>query len=61
MNAPNVFNVEYFRNRFANHDATIKELIESRVIPKTSSRKKRDYVEAFLSRPYESNPMKNHQ
>lgn len=44
-------NVEYFKNKFAKHDAVVKEIIENRVIPKTSSRKKRDYKEAFMQRP----------
>ena len=44
-------NAEYFKNKFAKHDAIIKELIDDRVIPKTSSRKKRDYESAFLERP----------
>ena len=57
MNTPRTFNVEYFRNRFAKHDATIKQIIEDQVIPKTpSSRKKRDYQEAFLSPIRKSNP-----
>jgi hypothetical protein len=57
MNTPRTFNAEYFRNRFAKHDATIKQIIEDQVIPKTSSfRKKRDYQEAFLSPIRKSNP-----
>lgn len=49
MNTSQTFNAEYFKNRFAKHDATIKQIIEDQVIPKTpSSRKKRDYQEAFL-------------
>ena len=42
---------EYFKNRFANHDAAIKKIIEEQVIPKTSSRKKRNYQEAFAQSP----------
>ena len=45
------FNAEYFKNKFANHDATIKEILENIVIPKASSRKKRDYKEAFMQKP----------
>lgn len=56
MNSPKRFNVEYFRNRFARHDAIINDLIENRVIPKISSRKKRDYKEAFMPSSYKSNP-----
>ena len=56
MNSPKTFNVEYFRNRFARHDAIINDLIENRVIPKISSRKKRDYKEAFIPSSYKSNP-----
>ena len=44
----NIINSEYFRNRFIKHDEVIKELIEEQVIPKISSRKKRDYQEAFV-------------
>ena len=51
-----LFDVEYFRNRFANHDASIKEIIEEHVIPKVSSRKKRDYQEAFTSNPKQNPP-----
>jgi hypothetical protein len=51
MNTTKTFNSEYFKNKFANHDATFKELIGDRVIPKTTSRKKRDYEDAFLKRP----------
>ena len=46
-------NVEYFKNKFAKHDAIIKELIDDRVIPKTSSKKKQDYKKAFMQRPYQ--------
>jgi hypothetical protein len=55
MNTPRIFNAEYFRNRFIKHDATIKQIIEDQVIPKKSSRKKRDYQEAFLSPIRKSN------
>lgn len=49
MNTSRTFNTEYFKDRFDKHDATIKQIIEDRIIPKTSSsRKKRDYQEAFL-------------
>lgn len=47
-------NSEYFRNRFAKHDVAIKELtkeiIEALDPPakKISSRKKRNYQEAFV-------------
>ena len=44
----NIINSEYFRNRIIKHDEVIKELIEEQVIPKISSRKKRDYQEAFV-------------
>jgi hypothetical protein len=51
----NIINSEYFRNRFIKHDEVIKELIkeliEEQVIPKISSRKKRDYQEAFAQKP----------
>ncbi len=50
MNTPKTFNAEYFKNKFAKHDSIINELIENRVIPKTSSRKKRDYKEAFMQK-----------
>lgn len=48
----NIINSEYFRNRFIKHDAAIKELTNKieEVDPKVkkiSSRKKRDYQEAF--------------
>jgi hypothetical protein len=57
MNTPRTFNAEYFKNRFAKHDATIKQIIEDQVIPKTLSfRKKRDYQEAFLLPIRKSNP-----
>jgi len=49
MNTTRIFNSEYFRNRFEEHDAIIKQLIWDRVIPKTSSRKKRDYEDAFVN------------
>jgi hypothetical protein len=55
-NTDRTFNTEYFKIRFAKHDATIKKIIEERVIPKTSSRKKRDYQEAFLSPMRKTNP-----
>ena len=50
MNTTRQFNVEYFKTRFAKHDASFKEIIEEHVIPKTapSSRRKRGYKEAFL-------------
>ena len=51
----NIINSEYFRSRFIKHDEVIKELtkeiIEEQVDPKVkkiSSRKKRDYQEAFV-------------
>ena len=47
----NIINSEYFKNRFIKHDEVIKELIEEQVIPKISSRKKRDYQEAFAQKP----------
>ena len=56
MNTSQTFNAEYFKDRFDKHDATIKQIIEERVIPKTSSRKKRDYQEAFLSPIRKTNP-----
>jgi hypothetical protein len=51
MNTTKTFNAEYFKNKFAKHDAIIKEIMENLIIPKTSSRKKRDYESAFLERP----------
>jgi hypothetical protein len=42
---------ELFKNRFANHDAAIKKIIEEHVIPKVSSRKKRNYQDAFAQGP----------
>jgi len=42
-----IINAEYFRNRFKKHDAAIKELMDL-TVKKISSRKKRDYQEAFL-------------
>ncbi len=56
MNTSRTFNTEYFKDRFVKHDATIKQIIEERVIPKTSSRKKRDYQEAFLLPIRKTNP-----
>ena len=56
MNTSQTFNAEYLKDRFDKHDATIKQIIEERVIPKTSSRKKRDYQEAFLSPIRKTNP-----
>ena len=52
----NIINSEYFRNRFIKHDAAIKELTNEieEVDPKVkniSSRKKRDYQEAFSQKP----------
>lgn len=44
-------NSEYFKNRFIKHDAIIKEIIEEQVVPKISSRKKRNYQEAFWQKP----------
>lgn len=44
MNATNKFTSEYFRIRFAKHDAIIEEIIGER---KTSSRRKRNYQETF--------------
>ena len=49
-------NSEYFRNRFIKHDAVLKELtkeIEDQVQMKKriSSRKKRNYQEAFAQVP----------
>jgi hypothetical protein len=46
-----IINAEYFRNRFRNHDTIVKKIIEDYVIPKTSSRKKRDYREALAQEP----------
>jgi hypothetical protein len=46
-----IINAEYFRNRFIKHDAAIKELTKELMdltVKKISSRKKRDYQEAFL-------------
>ena len=51
MNKNNTFNAEYFKNKFAKHDAAIKEIMESMIISKTSYRKKRDYKEAFMQKP----------
>lgn len=51
MNATKKFDVEYFKNKFVKHDAAMNEIIYDRVIPKTSSRKKRDYEVAFAGRP----------
>ena len=51
MNKNNPFNAEYFKNKFANHDAAIKKIIENLIIPNTSSRKKRNYKEAFMQKP----------
>jgi hypothetical protein len=34
-----------------NHDAAIKKIIEEHVIPKVSSRKKRNYQDAFTQGP----------
>jgi hypothetical protein len=51
-NRPNtIINSEYFKNRFKKHDLIVKEIIEDRVIPKVSSRKKRNYQEAFAQLP----------
>jgi hypothetical protein len=47
----NTINAEYFKNRFKSHDRIVKEIIEDYVIPKTSSRKKRDYREALDQEP----------
>lgn len=52
MNTSRTFNVEYFKNKFAKHDAIVKEIIEDHIIPKISSRKKRDYKEAFTQSFY---------
>lgn len=52
-NQSNNINSEYFRNRFKKHDAAIKELTNKIMVPKISSRKKRNYHEAFaLNPPY---------
>lgn len=45
-----IINAEYFRNRFKKHDAAIKELMDL-TVKKISSRKKRDYQEAFAQKP----------
>jgi hypothetical protein len=53
----NIINSEYFRNRFVKHDAAIKELTKEIIeildpkVKKISSRKKRDYHEAFAQKP----------
>ena len=46
-----IINAEYFRNRFVNRDTIVKEIIEDHIIPKTSSRKKRNYREALAQEP----------
>ena len=49
----NIINAEYFRNRFIKHDEVIKELTNEIIealdpkVKNISSRKKRDYQEAF--------------
>jgi len=44
-------NSEFFRNRFKQHDVAIKEIIEEQIIPKISSRTKRNYQDAFAQKP----------